>query len=234
MGKVVSYGKISIAYSVRKSARKTIGIEVHPNASVEVVAPFSASEQLIHSKVEKRAAWITKQIRFFEAGHKAERKQEWVSGEAIYYLGRQYRLKVLSGEDEEVKLAGRFLIVTLANRQNAAQVRAMVDGWMLNQAKLVFPKRVERYSSLLAKEKIRMNKLMIRKIQKRWGSCTKKGNIVLNSELIHSSVLCIDYVIIHEMCHLKHHHHGPKFWSMLAKYCPDWVKRKEKLDKLNY
>ena len=71
---------------------------------------------------------------------------------------------------------------------------------------------------------------MIRKLDKRWGSCTKKGNIVINAELIKAPINCIDYVLIHEICHLKHHDHSTKFWTLLNKYCPDWAVLKQKLE----
>ena len=79
-----------------------------------------------------------------------------------------------------------------------------------------------------------MNSIIIRKLDKRWDSCTPKKNIDINSDLIKAPIHCIDYVILHEVCHLKHHHHGPKFWSLLKKYCPEWVKLKDRLEQGNW
>lgn len=228
----VSYGTTTIRYSIQRRDRNTIGIEVHPNQNVIVLAPRIADDKLIHAKVEKRAAWITKQIRYFDRNRKGEVKREWVSGENIYYLGRQYRLKILKG-DPDVKLKGKYLSVTCADKKDVKQIERLVTNWLKCQAKLKFADRLERHQYILQRERIKMNQLMIRKIRNRWGSCTKKGNIVLNVDLVHAPVNCIDYVIVHEICHLKHHHHGPKFWAMLGKYCADWVKRKSKLEKIS-
>lgn len=229
MVKVVKYGTSSIHYRVKRGERRTIAIEVHPDGVVQVVAPSDANENLIHSKVEKRASWISKQIRFFESAGATKRKPEWVSGETIYYLGRQYRLKLTQGE-EQVKMSGKFLQVAVANKKSVLRIQKLVEAWLFQQAKRIFTKRLEIHSSILNREKIKMNKLFVRKIQKRWGSCTKKGNIVLNSELVHASVSCMDYVIIHEICHLKHMNHKAKFWKLLSKHCPDWAKRKKRLE----
>jgi predicted metal-dependent hydrolase len=83
---------------------------------------------------------------------------------------------------------------------------------------------------ILERENLMMNSLMIRKLEKRWGSCTAKGNIVVNADLIKAPINCIDYVLIHELCHLKHHDHSNKFWTLLNKYCPDWTVLKNKLE----
>lgn len=228
----IAYGTTTIRYVIQRRDRNTIGIEVHPDQHVIVLAPHRATDKLIHSKVEKRASWITKQIRFFERNRKPEINREWVSGENFYYLGRQYRLKIQKG-DPGVKLTGKFLTVTCPDKNDIIQIEKLVTNWLKHQAKLKFADRLERQQYILQREKITMNHLMIRKIQNRWGSCTKKGNIVLNIELIHAPVNCIDYVIIHELCHLKHHNHGPKFWRMLGTYCEDWSKRKNKLNAIN-
>lgn len=89
------------------------------------------------------------------------------------------------------------------------------------------PTQIERYQSMLDREGLKMNSIIIRKLNKCWGSCTPKGSIVINSDLIKTPIHCIDYVIIHELCHMKYLHHGPEFWSLLTKYCPDWNKLKE-------
>lgn len=227
-----SYGTTNIAYSVEFRDRKTMAIEVHPDGSVQVIAPLQTLPEVIQAKVEKRASWIAKQLRFFKGNTSTKYMQEWVSGESIYYLGRQYRLKISEG-NPSVKLSGKYLLVQVRDKSNKAKIESLVNTWYLEHAKLKFKERIELLQRILDKESLTLNELKIRKIGKRWGSCTSKGNIVLNIDLIRVPVHCIDYVLIHEICHLKHHHHGPEFWGMLLKYCPDWVKLKEKLEKQN-
>lgn len=224
-----SYGTTNIEYSVEFRDRKTMAIEVHPDGSVQVIAPFETAQELIHTKIEKRASWIAKQLRFFRGNTSGSYVYEWVSGESIYYLGRQYRLKILEGQSN-IKLSGKYLLVQVKDRSDKTKIERMVNAWYLNHAKSKFKERLALLHPILDREGLLVNSLIIRKINKRWGSCTKKGNLVLNVDLIKVPVHCIDYVLIHEICHLKHHNHGSEFWSMLTKYCPDWVKLKNKLE----
>lgn len=229
----ISYGTTTINYSVKRTERKTLAIEVHPDNSVWVIAPQHTEENEIQSRVEKKASWIAKQQRFFDGRPEKAYEKEWVSGENIFYLGRQYRLKIHVGEPD-VKLAGKYLNVTVKNKEDKTKIAALVDTWYLNHARRKFEERMLLLHPILERENLTMNSLMIRKLEKRWGSCTKKGNIVVNAELIKTPINCIDYVLIHEICHLKHHDHSNKFWNLLNKYCPDWVKTKDKLENFNF
>lgn len=229
MNTSISYGTTNIAYSIEYRDRKTLAIEVHPDSSVLVVAPFETSHDQIQSKVEKRASWIAKQQRFFNGRPDAGKAKEWVSGENIHYLGRQYRLKVETGKPD-VKLKGKYLFVSVPSKKNRNQIETLVNAWYLQHARIKFEERIKRFDHILQQESLKMNSLIIRKLDKRWGSCTPKGNIVINSDLIKAPIHCVDYVIVHELCHLKFHHHGPEFWNLLNKHCPDWVELKNRLE----
>lgn len=226
---IVEYGNTKIQYSFKFSNRKTLAIEVHPNGDVLVVAPVAATKSDIQTKVEKRAAWITKQLRFFRAYPFNRNIPEWISGETIYYLGRQYRLKINEGDDA-VKLQGKFLHVWTLKKSDTRKIKTLIEEWYHSHAQKLFSERIARFKMVLDREKIKLNKLYVRSMQKRWGSCTKQGNIVLNSFLVKAPVYCIDYVIVHEICHLKYHDHSPRFWAMLQKHCPEWSKAKERLE----
>ena len=206
-----------------------MAIEVHPDSSVKVIAPLETTPEKIQSKVEKRAPWIAKQQRTFSSNIRSQSNREWISGENIFYLGRQYRLKVEVGQPD-VKMSGKYLKVSVPDKTNKNQIESLVNSWYLKHARIKLEERIANYQQMLDREGLEVNSLIIRKLNKRWGSCTPKKNIVINSELIKAPIHCIDYVIIHELCHLKHHNHGPAFWNLLNKYCPEWVKLKEKLE----
>ncbi len=230
--KSISYGTTTIAYKVEYKERKTLAIEVHPDSSVWVKAPIAATHEEIQSRVERRAPWIAKQQRFFHGKPEATVKPEWVSGTAIKYLGRQYRLKVIAGEPD-VKLSGKYLKVHVKDKTDESKISGLVNTWYLKHARIKFEERLQLLQPMMEHEKLQLNSLMIRKLNKRWGSCTKKGNIVINADLIKAPVHCIDYVLTHEVCHLKYHNHGSQFWALLNKYCPDWSKLKDRLDNFN-
>ncbi|HET6991063.1 MAG TPA: SprT family zinc-dependent metalloprotease [Bacteroidia bacterium] len=225
----INYGTTNIYYSVQYCNRKTLGIAVHPDGSIIISAPMDASFKTIESKIEKRSPWIAKQLRYFSKNAKPIHKPEWVSGESIYYLGRQYRLKVLKGE-QNIKLEGKYLVVHVLEKSNYSEIARLVYKWYKEHGKNIFSQRLERHIHILTKEKIRVNSLSVRKLEKRWGSCTKQGKIVLNMDLVKAPVDCIDYVMVHEICHLKYHNHGKKFFQLLYKHFPDWEKKKRKLE----
>lgn len=225
----IKYGTSVIPFTVKHSARKTLAIAVHPDRSVEITAPANTTMDKIIERVEKRSSWILKKIRKYSAHEIYFRKQEWISGETVYYLGRQYRLKIKTGESE-VKLAGKFLWVTVPDKKKIDHIKLLVNAWYKIQAKKRYASILEKNAVILRREKINLNTLMIRKLEKRWGSCSKKGNIILNVDLVKTPVDCINYVIIHELCHLKYLNHGKKFYQTLSKYCNDWQKTKFKLE----
>ena len=226
----VQYGTTTIKFKVHYSSRKTLGIEVHPDQSVKVIAPNGSALKKIEEKVGNKASWIQKQVRKFKKIEKQEHVREYVSGENIFYLGRQYRLKVLKGASN-VKLVGKFLKLTTPDKQNISLSEQLVDDWYKEHAYNKLQSRFKKHYHIIEREKIKFNKLQIKEIQKRWGSCTKLGTITLNTNLIKVPVDCIDYVIIHEICHLKFLNHSPKFFKLLEKYSPNWRNLQDKLNK---
>lgn len=230
MGKhQITYGTTIIPFDISYSERKTLGIAVHPNSKVEVTAPINLSMDMILTRMERRASWILKQIRKYSRNEFTRREIEWVGGETIYYLGRQYRLKILKGESN-IKMSGKFLWVTVPEKQDKTAVKKLVDAWYKKHANIKLNERIERYKNLLQKEKVEMNRLIVRKLEKRWGSCSNKGNIILNTDLVKVPVDCIDYVIVHEICHLKHLNHSKKFYQTLERSYPHWQTAKNRLN----
>ncbi len=225
----LTYGTTVIPFSIKYSDRKTMAISVYPDRRVEVTSPLKAPIDKVIAKVEKRASWILKKISMYSRRHIFLRKHEWVSGESIYYLGRQYRLKVVQG-NPEIKLAGKFLIVSVKDKRKPKLIKELVESWYRRQAKIKYTDVLKKNEPILIKEKIKMNQLMIRKFEKRWGSCSDKGNIILNIDLVKTPVDCINYVVVHELCHLKHLNHNRNFYRTLERHIPEWRKTKAKLE----
>lgn len=231
----IDYGTTRIPFLLRYSKRKTLGIMVTPDKKVTITAPMNSSQEKILRKIEGKAGWISKQIRKFDSYERTltRRNPEYVSGETFYYLGRKYRLKVIAGEDESVKIHGRYLHVTVNKKTDQKRIKDLLMDWYMQQAKEVFSERLKRAQYILKREKIAMNQLLVRKMEKRWGSCTEMGNIVLNMSLIQASMQCIDYVVVHEVCHLKYMDHGEKFYRLIERYSPEWEHAKQKLTQVD-
>ncbi|MCB8978698.1 MAG: M48 family metallopeptidase [Ardenticatenaceae bacterium] len=227
----LQFGESLIEYEVTFATRKTLAINVHPDLSVTVVAPQSATPAAIEAKVRQRAPWILRQQQELELYLPQTPPRQYVSGETHRYLGRQYRLKVSEDEARSVKLTRGFLTVMTPDKANVAQVQSQVEEWYRVQAKRVFPERLAAMLPRFARFVLPAEpQLAIRKMQSRWGSCTEEGVITLNLKLMQVPKVYIDYVIVHELCHLIEHNHSTRFYGLLDRMMPDWRTRRERLN----
>jgi predicted metal-dependent hydrolase len=223
------YGSTTINYELQFSDRKTLGITVTPEMNVIVSAPNGTEINKIESRLIKRAPWILKNISYFLAFHPKMPHRKYISGETHLYLGRQYLLKIILGEEESVKLKGKHLIV---NTKKSSNARALLENWYLIQAKNKLYSIALPLVDKFKKHKVAPSSIELRTMPKRWGSCTTKGKIILNPELIKAPKGSIEYVITHELCHLIHHDHTQKFFDLQSKEMKDWEKWKTKLETL--
>lgn len=226
----IQYGRKRIEFQLLYSNRKTLAIDVHPDLSVVATAPKDAEDSAIEQKMHKRSAWIVEQQRFFENYLPSLPPRRYVSGESHRYLGRQYRLRVRKSDCESVKMARGQINVTVLNADEHKQVRKLVTDWFRNRAEIVFEELFTEMVTKAERHGITAESFEIRRMKNRWGSCTNEGRILLNPYLIIAPKPCIEYVIVHELCHLKEHNHGPAFYRLLKKLMPDWEKRRERLN----
>ena len=227
MRRSLTYGSEEIVYTLNFRDRKTLGITVHPDRSTEVKAPIGSSIEKIEQKVLKRAAWILKQQDHFLAFEPRNTVRKYVSGESHLYLGRQYQLLLTESDKEVVKLTGRYIEVSTSKANNAEQ---MLESWYSEKSRAWFHKIAEPLIERFKKYEVEPKKIEIRKMQHRWGSCSTKGRILLNPELIKAPRACIEYVVIHELCHLVHRDHTQAFFDLQQKEFPEWKKWKHKLE----
>ena len=225
----ILFGSKQIDFLLEYSNRKTLGITVTPELFVHVKAPFDTSIEKVKEKLRKKASWIIRQQSYFLTFHPKTPAKRFAGGETHLYLGRQYRLKVIICKTESVKLKGKFIEVAATDK---SRVRQLVEEWYLQNAKSKFRAIAQPLIADFKKHKIEPSSIILRNMPTRWGSCTPKGKIILNPELIKAPKGCIEYVIIHELCHLVHHDHTQRFIDLQAKEMKDWEKWKMKLEKL--
>lgn len=217
-----------------RKARKTLAIEVHPDSSVWVIAPLDTSLDAICQRVQARGRWIVKQQAQYRAYPTPLPERRYYSGEGYRYLGKQYRLKVLAGEREGVRLWHGKLEVTTKDPEDGKKVRQLLVAWMRKRAQVVFQERLEvclRTAAVCHDPLHAPVSVNLRTMPQRWGSCTKQGDILLNPILVSAPKDCIDYVIMHELCHRVHHNHSPQFFALLSRCMPDWEARKARLNR---
>lgn len=206
---------------------KNITLKVKPTCDVILTVPLKTDDKHIAYILEKRKNWISKKVDFFETNNKVEEK-EYVSGESFKYLGKNYRLKVIESNIEQVKLLRGYIQIFVKDKTNINKKQKLLNEWYILKAEKYFQKVVNEYLSIVKKE---VKNIKIRQMKTRWGSCnTSKGYINLNSELIKKRRESIEYVIFHELAHLVHPNHSREFYNYLDTYMPDWKKRKDKLE----
>ncbi len=225
----IQFGSKKLDFRLEYSNRKSLGITVTPDLNILVKAPENTSLEKVKQKLQKKAPWIIKQQSFFLSFHPKTPDRRYISGETHLYLGRQYRLKINTGKQETVKLKGKFIEVTTLEK---SKVKQLMTEWYLNNAKAKFNAIAQPIILKFKKYKVEPSSIVLREMATRWGSCTPNGKIILNPELIKAPKGCIEYVIIHELCHLIHHDHTQKFIDLQTKEMKDWKKWKSKLEKL--
>ena len=228
------YGDVTIPYNLNFTNKKPdkISIHVHHNGDVQVNAPTDASLQQIKQAVYKRARWIFTHYSKARDYSLYALPREYVSGESCYYLGRQFVLKIykVSRQPESVKLNRGQLQVRTKNNSKA-NIRTLVTQWYREHAINYFDKRLNELVADLnwVQEKPECGVLSMKK---QWGSCSPSGKILLNPALVKASRDCIDYVILHELCHLIFHNHNKDFYKLLSQTLPEWKIVKDRLDML--
>ena len=229
----LQYGEREIQYAVIRRPRKTLEIAVEPDTSVLVTAPLDATLDAIEAKLRKRAAWVTRQQRYFSQFLPRTPERRFLAGETHLYLGRQYRLKVVPHVQQGVKLIRGYIVVHSHRPSQTEVVRDLVQAWYHERAHLKLPERIELCLERFPKpEAFRPKGLIIRQTKQRWGSLSPAGRLLLNRRLVQAPVDAIDYVITHELCHTTEPHHGAAFFDLLGKVMPDWERRKQRLERV--
>lgn len=229
----IPYGEHLIQYSIRRQTNRKSGrvaIHVDPDGRVLVDAPEGASEKQIRVAVTRRVRWIHGHLVAIRLRRAHVLPREYVSGESVLYLGRRYRLKVVvkKGTPAVVRIRGGYVEV-FASVRKPELVREALNHWYRTRARLVFAERLEATAASL--QWIRTTPVMrLQSMRVQWGSCSPTGRLTLNPQLIKAPRECIDYVLLHELCHLKEHNHSSKFYRLLDRYLPQWRQKKQRLD----
>ena len=229
MNNEIIYGERKIPYAVEFCNRKTLEISVLPDSTVQVKAPQGASLDLIAARVKKKAAWIVEKQDWFAKFPKALPPRQYLGGETHLYLGRRYRLKIEKSDSCGIKVDGGYIRI-LTKDLRSAFVKKVLDEWFRDKAKVQFKKIFDDCIKKYAKSNV--PRLQIRDMKTRWGSLSKGGILTLNIKLIAAAKECIEYVMVHELCHLKHANHDNAFYRLLETRMPDWQRRKQKLENM--
>jgi hypothetical protein len=226
----VQYGTQRIPVAVTSVPGDRLSITVHPDMRVTVRAPDSRPLDAIIARVRAKAPWIVRQRKMFASNHPFPTRRQYVSGETHLYMGRQYRLRIRADKEDKVALRGAYIHITTSDPRDTAQIRNLLDRWYACRMALILSRRVHACCQLVGSLGIAPPVIAFRSMWRRWGSCTRAGRIVLNPGLVRVPMHCMDYVIVHELCHLRVLKHDRAFYRLLGRYMPDWERRKRRLN----
>lgn len=220
-----------IPFLLVRADRKTLSISVGPSGDVLVRAPREATDEEVLARVSRRGGWIRHQQTRASQWKPRTPPRTYEPGETHLYLGRQYRLAVQIALREQVAIFGGHLTLMMHRPTELDGRRALLDRWYLVRAREVYRKRLDALLPHFLALGHTRPRLIIRDLRQRWGSLTGAGNMVLSRDLIRAPRACIDYVILHELCHLEEPDHGPGFWALMDNLMPDHRRRKLKLER---
>lgn len=232
--RILYYGDARIPYSVIVNPKRThrVKINVRSNGAVEVETPERTTREDVARAVQKRAKWIVTHVNGAQKRFEQVLPRDYVSGEQMLYLGRRYSLKIrrASRPDRSVKLKGALLEVH-TDDPSRETVRTLVQAWYREKAEQYFSGRAKAVAKSIP-WKVAPPPIRLRNMKTRWGSCTVHGAITLNPAVVKAPRDCIDYVIAHELCHLREHNHSRAFYRILDRALPQWKQTKARLDNM--
>jgi predicted metal-dependent hydrolase len=211
----------SIPYTVRRSDRaRQIRLRVGPEIGLEVVVPARGRLPDVPALLRERAGWILRAIDRV-AGQAVPPAPALSDGAILPYLGLDHRLRVVAGTGVRPAVQHDAETRTITARFDPAvyELRAVLDWWLRERAREMLVARVAHFSARLG---VRHARLAVRDTRSRWGSCSSRGGLNFSWRLILAPPAILDYVVIHELAHLRELNHSPRFWAILAEHCPEY------------
>lgn len=216
-------GKGFVAEVTRTQRTKSATIKVEDGV-VMVVVPQSLVEERVVKLLHDKTRWIKEKLALHRQEHNKSDK-EYVSGECFSYLGRNFRLKVNKGQYQPVKLSrGRFTVTLRVGSDNPELIQDSLSSWYKQRALAKLTEKAKRYAEIIG---VTYASLGIKLFKSRWGSCSVEGDIDFNWHIIMAPNRIVDYIVVHELCHLIHHDHSPKFWKQVERVMPDYAECKD-------
>ncbi len=208
---------------VESGKRKTIGLQVQPSGRIVVRVPRRTPLSVVNDVLEKKRAWLEKNVR--AARRREPVKKGFVEGEGFLYLGKKYPMKFVDRTDRVQQEAELYLddyyYLDVPARDRA---RELFEAWYREHAKTVIDERVAWYGRF---DDFEFNEVKISWAKKRWGSCTAKRNLNFNWRIVMAPLEIIDYLVVHELCHLTEANHSRRYWAEVEKILPDYQERRQ-------
>ena len=229
----LAYRNQSLSYTLVFRSRRTIGFAVRPDGSVHVSAPAGTSAEWVAQQVLKKADWILKHQQAFARRPTPAPGRCYEAGSEHHYQGEPLRLRLAEAARPGIGVAAGELVLATPQPPTAAHTEALLRAWYAHRAGPLFAESLARVWPRFAEFNLARPTLAVRAMRTRWGSCTPRtGRIRLSPELVRARPECLDYVLLHECCHLLVGDHSAAFYELQTRLMPDWKQWKAELNTL--
>lgn len=220
------YGTTTFVFTVKFRKRKTLQITIKPSGRIEVAAPEGTPVSVIQQRVQKQGAWILKKLSVVNDRVKQRVYHKYVDGEMYLYLGKSYRLQIhlLPEYQKPIVALNETDLVVYTNSSQSEIIRKALEEWYRDQTLQFVTKRVQTFSRFFP---VMPRYIKVKEQKKRWASCTSRGDLLFNWRCGMAPPEVLDYIVVHEMCHLVHFNHSKDFWNLVESILPDYKKQKE-------
>jgi predicted metal-dependent hydrolase len=220
----------AIDYTVIRSHRRSLELRLYPDRRIEVRVPLRTSMADIEAFLASKARWLQRRLDDMAITKPESAPPGYRQGDAHLFMGQRYPLALVSARRSLTTLQQGQLTLLTPEPDNPARVAEQLGRWYRRQADAVFSTMIDRHFPYFAERGHERPALRVRSMKSRWGSLSSRGYINLNLELIKTPATAIEYVVVHELCHLEHMNHGAGFRDLLSRRLPDWQQRKRDLN----
>ena len=217
---------LGLRVEVVRSIRRTAALHII-GSDLQVRVPEYVGDERVAAFLQKKRPWIRSKVAEIQL-LPPHRTKELVSGESFPYLGRHYRLKIQEGHQVGVSLSGGYLKATIRpteqDEHKTLKIQQYLQNWYRNKAQERLKEKTERYAKQIG---VSPAAVSVRNFKSRWGSCDKKGQVVFNWNIIKAPHSVVDYVVVHELCHLIHPNHSKEFWQVVGRFDSNYLEHRQ-------
>ncbi|MBU5591445.1 M48 family metallopeptidase [Clostridium sp. MSJ-4] len=220
------YKNEEIEFEIIYSKRKTLEISIEPPDKIRVRAPNRLPKYKIINRLIEKGDWILKHLNYFKTIDYKEINKEFIDGESLLYLGKEYTLKIYEEnlkKKSEVYIEEDNIVVRIKDK-NKDKIKKVLQLWYRQQALSYIIQSAEKYEKIFSKKP---KDIVVKEQKRRWGSCTYDNRLLFNWRCIMAEPRAIDYVILHEMCHMVYKDHSKNFWNLVSSIMPDYKEQKQ-------
>jgi predicted metal-dependent hydrolase len=220
----------TVVYTIKYSHRRSIGIIVTPDDGVIIRAPYRTPSHIIDKFVRSKSVWINRHLENYSGMVRLNRYVQ-TERKSILLLGKEYKVILTLAKRNSVILGEDEISVQIKNPEDNVSVSKLIDTWYKRMAPKHIISATEEILARYTGYGFSPSSVSVRMMKRRWGSCSNKGKITINSELVKLDDRYLEYVILHELCHLRHHNHSQAYYKLLSEVYPDWKETRKELRK---